>query len=137
MKDDYNGQMIFGDLVSLKLPDIYLTDEEKPEKTSPRKLVPTGIEPGHAAWQARMLPPAPQRRKLVLLINFISRLSTMKLPEVVLYVTSQCRVTHCLKNIVPFPLFSSCSESKPVLKLSYSADYTPRTLYDSLFCLHP
>ena len=42
MIDDYDGQMIFGDLVGLKLPDIRLTDEENPEKTSPRKLVPTG-----------------------------------------------------------------------------------------------
>ena len=33
---------IFGDLVGLKLPDICLTCEEKPWKTSPRKLVPTG-----------------------------------------------------------------------------------------------
>ena len=44
--DDYDGQMIFGDLVGLKLPDIHLTGEEKPrknpKKTSPRKLVPTG-----------------------------------------------------------------------------------------------
>ena len=36
--DDYDGQMIFGDLGGLKLPDISLTGE----KTSPRKLVPTG-----------------------------------------------------------------------------------------------
>ena len=42
MMDDYDGQMIFGDLVSLKLPDIRLTGEEKPRKTSPRKLAPTG-----------------------------------------------------------------------------------------------
>ena len=43
MKDDDNdGQMIFGDLVGLKLPDIRLTGEEKPEKTSPLKPVPTG-----------------------------------------------------------------------------------------------
>ena len=28
--DDYDGQMIFGDLVRLKLPDICLTGEEKP-----------------------------------------------------------------------------------------------------------
>ena len=42
MMDDYDGQVIFGDLVGLKLPDIRLTDEEKPGKTSPRKLVPTG-----------------------------------------------------------------------------------------------
>ena len=42
MMDDYDGQMIFGDLVGLKLPDIRLTGEEKPRKTSPRKPVPTG-----------------------------------------------------------------------------------------------
>ena len=42
MMDDYDGQMIFGDLVGLNLPDIRLTGEEKPRKTSPRKLVPTG-----------------------------------------------------------------------------------------------
>ena len=40
--DDNDGQMIFGDLGDLKLPDIRLTGEENPEKTSPRKLVPTG-----------------------------------------------------------------------------------------------
>ena len=39
--DDNDGQMIFGDLVGLKLPDIRLTGEEKPRKTSPGKLVPT------------------------------------------------------------------------------------------------
>ena len=42
MMDDYDGQMIFGVRVGLKLPDIRLTGEEKPRKTSPRKLVPTG-----------------------------------------------------------------------------------------------
>ena len=40
--DDYGGQMVFGVLVSLKIPDICLTGEEKPRKTSPRKSVPTG-----------------------------------------------------------------------------------------------
>ena len=40
--DDNDGQMIFGDLGGLKLPDIYLTGEEKTRKTSLRKLVPTG-----------------------------------------------------------------------------------------------
>ena len=30
MMDEYHGQMIFGDLVGLKLPDIRLTGEEKP-----------------------------------------------------------------------------------------------------------
>ena len=39
---DYDGQMIFGDLGGLKLPDICLTGEEKPRKNSARKLVPTG-----------------------------------------------------------------------------------------------
>ena len=39
MMDDYDGQMIFGDLVGLMLPDFRLTGEEKP---SPRKLVQTG-----------------------------------------------------------------------------------------------
>ena len=37
--DVNDGQMIFGDLGDLKLPDICLTGEEK---TSLRKLVPTG-----------------------------------------------------------------------------------------------
>ena len=40
--DDYDGQMIFRELVGLKLPDIRLTGEEKLRKTSPRKLAPTG-----------------------------------------------------------------------------------------------
>ena len=38
-EDDNDGQMIVGDLVGLKLPDICLTGEEK---TPPRKPVPTG-----------------------------------------------------------------------------------------------
>ena len=40
--DDDDGQMIFGDHMGLKLPDIRLTGEENPRKTSPRNLVPTG-----------------------------------------------------------------------------------------------
>ena len=55
--DDYGGQMIFGDLVGLMFPDICLTGEEKPH---PGNLSRPGIEPGPAAWQARMLPLAPQ-----------------------------------------------------------------------------
>ena len=39
--DDNDGQMIFGDLGGIKLPDICLTGEEKPQKTSPRKFVLT------------------------------------------------------------------------------------------------
>ena len=40
--DDNDGQMIFGDLRGLKLPDICLTGEEKPRKNVTRKLDPTG-----------------------------------------------------------------------------------------------
>ena len=40
--DDNLGQIIFGDLGGLKLPDICLNVRINPEKTSPRKLVPTG-----------------------------------------------------------------------------------------------
>ena len=32
MMDDYDGQIIFGDIMGLKLPDIRLTGEEKPRK---------------------------------------------------------------------------------------------------------
>ena len=40
--DDNDGQMIFGDLGGLKLPEFVLQVRKNPEKTSPRKLVPTG-----------------------------------------------------------------------------------------------
>ena len=41
--NDNGDQMIYGDLGGLKLPDICLTgDEVNPDKTSLRKLVPTG-----------------------------------------------------------------------------------------------
>ena len=49
---------MFGDLVGLKLPDICLTGEEKPH---PGNLSRPGIEPRPTAWQAQMLPLAPQR----------------------------------------------------------------------------
>ena len=61
-KDDYDGQLIFGDLVGLKLPYILLREEEKPrKKPHSGNLSRLGIEPEPAAWQARMLPPTPQR----------------------------------------------------------------------------
>ena len=44
--DDYDGQMIFGELMGLKLPDICLTGEGNPRKTSPRKLVSNGDRTG-------------------------------------------------------------------------------------------
>ena len=50
MMEDYDGQMIFGDLVGLKLPAIRLTGEEKPRnKPHPGNLSYPGIEPGPAA----------------------------------------------------------------------------------------
>ena len=41
MMDDYDGQMIFGDLVGIKLPDIRLTGEEKPRKNLTQKICKT------------------------------------------------------------------------------------------------
>ena len=38
--DDNDGQMIFGDLVGLKLPDIHLTGEEKPRKNLTQETCP-------------------------------------------------------------------------------------------------
>ena len=40
MMDDYDGQMIFGDLVGLKLHDIRLTGEEKPRKNLIQETCP-------------------------------------------------------------------------------------------------
>ena len=74
--DDNDSQMIFEDLGGLKLPDICLTGEENPEKPHPGNLSRPGIEPGPTTWQARMLPPDPQRWMLQPLrascINFIN-----------------------------------------------------------------
>ena len=47
MMDDYEGQMIFGDLVDLKLPDIRLTGEENPRKNLTQETCPDrGSNPG-------------------------------------------------------------------------------------------
>ena len=40
MRDDNDGQMIFGDLGGLKLPDICLTGEEKPRKNLAQETFP-------------------------------------------------------------------------------------------------
>ena len=40
MMDDNDGQMIFGDLVGLKLPDIRLTSGENPEKNLTQETCP-------------------------------------------------------------------------------------------------
>ena len=39
-KDDYYGQLIFGDLVGLKFHEICLTDEEKPRKNLTKETCP-------------------------------------------------------------------------------------------------
>ena len=45
--DDNDGQMIFGDLVGLKLPEIPLTGEEKPRKNLTQETCPDrGSNPG-------------------------------------------------------------------------------------------
>ena len=64
-KDDYDGQIIFGDLLGLKFPDNCLTGHPG-HNCHPGNLSRPGIEPGPAAWQARMLPPASQRWNNVL-----------------------------------------------------------------------
>ena len=47
MMDDYDGQMVCGDLVGLKLPDIRLTGEEKPRKNLTQETCPNwGSNPG-------------------------------------------------------------------------------------------
>ena len=64
-KDDNDDQKIFGDLVDLKFPDICLTGEENPEKTSPMKLVPTG-DPTRARFvTGAHAMPVPQRWTLL------------------------------------------------------------------------
>ena len=59
-KDDYDGKWYSGTLWAWSFPTFVLQVRKHLEKTSPRKLVPTGIEPERAAWQTRMLPHAPQ-----------------------------------------------------------------------------
>ena len=47
MVDDYDDHMIFGDLGSLKLPDICLTGEEKPPRNLTQETCPDrGSNPG-------------------------------------------------------------------------------------------
>ena len=49
IEDDNDGQMIFRDLVGLKLLDICLTGEETPEKPHTGNLSRPGIESGPTA----------------------------------------------------------------------------------------
>ena len=65
-KDYYDGQMIFGDLVGLKLPDNCLTGVGNPRKNlTIENLIRPGIERRPAASQERMLLPSPQRWTLI------------------------------------------------------------------------
>ena len=51
--DDNDGQMIFGDLGGLKLPDICLTDDEKPRKNLAQETCPnqgSNLGTHAAAW---------------------------------------------------------------------------------------
>ena len=95
-KDDYDGQMIFGNLVGLKL----LKGEQKPpKKPQPGNLSRPEIEPGPAAWQVRMLPPAPQRWTRLpsfidIKIKFTVRDATAPNNQVVIAAKWQC-TGHC------------------------------------------
>ena len=61
-EDDYDGQIILGDLVCLKFPDKLSYRWGKPrKKPHPGNLSRPVIEPGSAVWQTRMLPPTSQR----------------------------------------------------------------------------
>ena len=68
--DDNDGQMIFGDLGCLNLPDICLTGEEKPRKNLTQETSRPGIEPGPSARQALVLPPGPQRWTRYLVLKY-------------------------------------------------------------------
>ena len=62
--DDYDGQMIFGDLGEQKVSwHLSYRWGKTPKKPHPGNLSRPGTEPGPAAWQARMLPLAPQHHK--------------------------------------------------------------------------
>ena len=62
-----------GNHEDLNLLDICLTGEAKPRrKPHPGNLSRPGIEPGSAAWQARMLPPASQRSTFIDLFKLIT-----------------------------------------------------------------
>ena len=60
--DDNDGQMIFGEPWGPKVSwHLSYRWGKTPKKPHPGNLSRPGIEPGPAAWQARMIPLAPQR----------------------------------------------------------------------------
>ena len=57
MMDDNEDQMIFGDLVGLKLPDICFTGEEKPRKNLTQETCPDrGSNPGPLRYKRACYP---------------------------------------------------------------------------------
>ena len=110
IEDDNDGQMIFGDLGVLKLPDICLTGEIKnPEKSHPGILSRPGMEPGPAACEARMLPPGPQRWTLKVKKNYIFSYREMygeffDKTKNVIFGRFSLKINSCLSLIYPYVL---------------------------------
>ena len=74
--DDNDGQMVFGDLGGLKLPDICLTGEEKPRKNFTQETCPDrGSNPG----------PLRDKRACYHLLHSGGRLWNMKLESEIIY----------------------------------------------------
>ena len=90
MMDDYDGQMIFGDLMGLKLPDTCLTGEENPRKNLTQETCPDwGSNPDplrdksachhllHSGGPGRCLiiihPIAQTSRPVIFIFSYISR----------------------------------------------------------------
>ena len=76
-----------------------------PKKPHPRNLSRPGIEPGPATWQARMLPPAPQRWTIILRIDYV-RHSSLHFGRAVLS-------THIFRYLLPFK----------IVAIPYNADW--------------
>ena len=81
--DDYDGQIIFGNLVGLKLPDIHLTGEEKPRKNLTAETCPDrGSNPG----------PLRDKEMVIILIASTCTFQLSVFCEDVLYLV--CRLVH-------------------------------------------
>ena len=96
MMDDYDGQMIVGDLVGLKLPDIRLRSEEKPRKTLIQETCPDrGSNPG----------PLRDKRACYHLLHSGGRVSL---------VWSLCAVGRTRVSSSPCVSSHPCSKSRPI-----------------------
>ena len=150
--DDYGGQKIFGDRVVLKFSDICLTGEEKPpKKPHPGNLSLPGIEPGPPAWQARMLPPVPQRWTNIKIIHaiiftFVVNPNLLYLICVnfkVLYTILKCLCLHYISNFffyrrmlrelqlynsfvhLPWEQYSHTHNNRQICQRSFWRPYSP------------